>query len=296
MFSILAALRTLILPYGQPPNSPQVIINQDPIPAAIVTYYATNSPFAAGETVINIPLIAQKDASNYYYTSLNIDSGGEMYFCHGTVDSVNGVNEIWRELVPFGFRTGIMYGALENSGSISQVQFGVTPSVAGTQTCAVIVNQSSSFSFDGVSAGRGIITAGFLAASTGAFAGETQIIDIGNATYRAGRVYEVRYFMNSFGSAENVSVYRLRKDSAVGTFIDGAGKENPAGTTIVDHTGSFFVMNSTGADKSRDLVLTAAANVGTITISFGGAKSRVYVKDIGSVNDLSALLSPTELP
>jgi hypothetical protein len=258
-----------------------VLINVDPVPAAIVTYYAANGAFAAPETVVNIPLIAQKDASNYTYLSLNLDAANEMYLCHGTVDSVNGVNETWRELVPFGFRTGIIYGALGASGSITQVQYGIAQAL---QTCALIINQSSTFNIDGFEQGRGILGSDFRNTSTGALGGTTEIMNPGAITFRDGRVFEVQYFTNSFGSVANTTIYTLHYNNAAGATIDGQTKQNPPGTALVDHVGSFFVKNDTGADLSRTLSLCAAPNAGTVTISFAGAVSRMYVKDLGPLN------------
>ena len=281
MYDPVAAQRSAVYPYGQPANSPQVIVNMDPVPAAIVAYYQANAAYAAPETVVNVPIIAQSNASNYTYMSLNIDANGEMFECHGTVDSTFGVNEVWRMLVPFGARFGLIYGALPSAGSISEVQYGLDQA---QQTAALIINRSSTLTIDGISAPRGLVSQATSAVNTAGIGAETVTLTSSAFTYKKGRAYRWITVGSYNQSAAGFWIQNIRYSLAGALVGQMADTTTPASGPYRYSTGVFTI---TSADQLLSLVQTMAfVGAGTITVNANGISVRsLYIYDIGAASD-----------
>lgn len=109
MYDPVAALRTLVLPYGQPANSPQVIINEDPVRTELQTLYSNR---------VIADFIYQKDRNDYVYQALVSPVVGKPFLGFGGEESVSlTVTEAFR-VIPGSLTTSSQF-ALTGDGRFS---------------------------------------------------------------------------------------------------------------------------------------------------------------------------------
>lgn len=277
--------QAISLSLGNPPA--QIVLGQS-IPTELVTFYST---YLGGSFTVNAVILMYADANNYFYIADLTRTLGSVAWARGLVSTGAIVHEI--ELI-YGFGPALMF--LGNAEAINLTFGNVTnPSSWAFINTDVSLSTTSPFSIDNHSAPRGIVTsASLVVPGVGPLGAETQFWSFNSITYRNGRVYGVDYDIDCFGSIENVSIYKLHYNNALGALIDVQLKENPAGTTFNTHSGRFCIMNDTGSDITRTIVMTATPNAGTISLSNGNT-SRGYIQDIGSVADLNGGLAPIAL-
>ncbi len=290
MFSLYARARSLILPGTAGPDEAAILLGPD-LPPCMQAAYSSAVFFRPPGTVSNAidrpiffiaqaknPISGQVDEGwalwdqgtgsicGYYVTRTRLAALNPSGSGHSVPQDYIGPQAGHGSATPGGMTT--QFGGAVFSLGPSAVSIGDGSTDPG----------SADFVLDGLSAPRGPRAFAVRDVSTGAVGVETNILATGTFDTYHGRMYKVEYHINSFGSAENTSIYRLYSN---GVFKDAQEKENPAGTTLTDHHGWFYLANNSGAKITTIFTLSAAPNAGTITVSFGGTISRMVVEDYG---------------
>jgi hypothetical protein len=238
--SLLAGLRTLILPWGAGPNDPAIVLGED-VPAELVAYY--NDALDPG--LVQRVQLFRVSATDYEYLALIEVFPTTTAVAMGKV-SAGTVREAirWSADTSIGEGNDGSWGALFVNGPL--VVHGRSPGWGPGQGAAATAN-------------------------TGAIGAETVTLTLPSQTYTDGRAYrfEVRQVVQG-SAAGNQAIYRIRRGTTVaGTLISGTFSRRTE-LFFDDHSFNAVIKNNSGADITTQLVLTAQVTAGTITV-FGGA-------------------------
>lgn len=270
MKSFVAALRTLFLPYGQPPNSPQVIINEDPVRAALQTLYSNK---------VIADFIFQKSLTDFVYQALVTPAIGR----------------------PF-----LAFGGEESVGLVLSEAFRVTPGTIGAPAQLAVTGDfrltTKTATFDGtVSIPRGVATvftgapaltsggAGTgVGALSGTFSGWTG--GVNTHVFQAGRVYRLTpnwFVANNGGWTAMIAQIR----SAGGTILLSNELTIPDNGHLDVNMGTpGYVYNNTAADITCQLnaiIQRRACQTGAAVVQLDA--TTIEVADIGSTTQYASL-------
>jgi hypothetical protein len=286
MRSVLAGLRTLVLPWGAAPGTPRRVIGTA-VPAELVAYFAA---YGAGYQIIHADLW-YFDGDDYFWEALlNSHVGDAFERAHPSGFTIGGV-VYFAEMVNFDI-TG---------GNLVRVNVGTSPDVyEQVFGSGASVDVLGPFRFDGISAPRGYRDAnstdnGTVATSV---AGAEAAVPSASwdseptFTFVDGRLYAVDVTgatVNAAATAQTALV-RIRKGSGtiVGTQLWLHQEAGPAGFGGQNTTLCFtaYVKNTSGADVNTDLSLTIQRVVGAANYSLFGTAGLplvMAVRDIGTV-------------
>lgn len=289
MRSILAGLRTLVVPWGatQPPRI--VIGTDDPLAqslsqeSAIVFYTETAGGFVWSNFYDVGP--PKLDQLALFYTN-NTDLPG---------DPPEYITAYWNHGVP---RAALHLGLTVASVILTATQElfigsfdpNVLVSIAGDP-----VSFDTDAGFDDTGSGspismsrgiRGVISS---TANSAAVSAETAVLTLGTFTFRDSRAYRIAIGGRVAGSVANGALFQVRRTSAAGTVIGiiGAFPVTGSGGARPAH-GECYVSNSTGSDITDAVVLTLTASTGTCThTAAANAKRYLEIRDAGAASKVT---------
>jgi hypothetical protein len=220
VYDLVAALRTLVLPYGQPANSPQVIINESPVRTELQTLYSNK---------VIADFIFQQFTHDYVYMALVVPTVGKPFLAFGAIESVSLV-------ISEAFR--VVAGTF---GVPSLLQ------VVGRLDVSTAINSAADSSFNGVSLGRGVQAYSENNAAIGPSGAGVEMLCFASKVFDRiqGRAYRVRVFGWVTHSVAGAFDIRIRDtNSILGAVLKVFRTPNPnAGvpqpfewTTILKHT------------------------------------------------------------
>ncbi len=279
MRSILAGLRTLVLPWGAGPTVPRIILNPD-IPPELIAFYA---PF--GEVPISC-FQEELDSTHYHYDVLltTPDPGrGGSTWAHGTYDSVNVVEQSRDDVggVAFGARSdmGISVGSFD-----PLIPTFSTLTIAGSPARFSIL-PSALFDIDNFSAPRGYRIYQRLSSksSTGAEVlvnTTTQTMD-----FVSGRAYDLKGFVQVSSGIDQTGFLQIHHGTTLaGGVIQVAGRfRSFAGSLSMRQVFSqIFTASANLSEK-----LTIGLSGGTGANPFALADGDFRIEDVGDALDFA---------
>jgi hypothetical protein len=318
--STLAGVRTLVIPFGALPGSPQIAVGVD-VPAELAAYYAA-APFS---TTLVAVILYRKNATDYTYDALT--AGGA--HVNGTVKNlVPGELSVYAQ-PSVGF-SSLIYGLSVPSsvgigiagvpGSSLDVAAGSAFTLFGNGTVGsggkllfqsgstLQIDQGGAFVIDATSQPRGLLgvnsTDNGTVITTPAGGAERAVPSASwdaEPTYQFldGRMYKVTitgFVIESTGAAANVCLLRVRKGAAstAGTVLLLQEVFNPPnyGGLTKGFCFSGLFKNSSGATVNSALSLTINGVVGAGTWSLVGTTAgllTVEVFDVGATADFPNL-------
>lgn len=288
MRSVLAGLRTLILPWGAGPNSPAVVLGET-IPAELQTFYTTTTGLG--------PVIAVKimrvDAVTYVYEAL-VNQGSLLpLMCVGTVSGTD-VTELYQ------IKDARMeFDTLPESFFPCQYEFGRGDGVFPIgQGGYVSLLADVDWKLDTISAPRGYrIRDVFSGANVNTTGAEAIIGTSDTMNFLQDRAYRIGMACLVESATSAVYVLRLRTVNAAGQILlqFGDNSRGGAGASRYEQR-EVIVRNSSGGDISKAVVLTGAGGTGANPMIYSHASTAprtVTVEDIGAAANFTDYLALT---
>lgn len=275
MKSFVAALRTLFLPYGQPPGSPQIIINEDPVRAALQTLYSNR---------VIADFIFQKGLNDYVYLCLVSPIVGKPFVAMGGIESVSlTLTEAFR-VTPGSLTTAAQF-ALTGDGRLSSKSITFDGTVSLERGVPTIFVGSPGLLSNGAGTGLGT-SAGPFNSWTGG---------VNTHVFQSGRVYRVlpNWFVSNNGGWTAI-ICDIR--SAGGTVLarwEHTIAEN--GHLDVDKGVPKYVYNNTGSDVTCriDVFLQRRACQVAAANTFIDAAT-IEIADVGATAQYASLAFGTQ--
>ena len=259
MRSLFAVLRRLVLPAGAPAGNPRVEIGGPPFPAGLVAYFAGGPWDGNPETVVAGTLFYGVGTGFEWDVEIQnlIGFGNGPIRSVGRFDPFSGTQyrEIYR-----------IIGDTHEWAASTIEEFNGSVEIKGP------------FGADGFTLGRGTRQRIDSASGTAAGGAEAVVLTTGNVTFVAGRAYRIRWATDQVSSVANVVAFRVRRTGIAGTVLYLAQFPVPTGAGAQHRKSDvFYVRNSTAADITDILVLTAQASAGTTT-GIGSATQVRYLE------------------
>lgn len=270
MKSFVAALRTLFLPYGQPPNSPQVIINEDPVRAALQTLYSNR---------VIADFIFQKTLTDFVYQALVSPGVGRPFLAFGGEESVGLVLSEAFRVIPgtIGAPAQLnVTGDLRISTKVATFD----GTVSLQRGVATVFTGSPALSSGGAGTGLGALSGVFNGWAGG----------VNTHVFQAGRVYRLTpNFLVANNGGWTAMIVQVR--SAGGTALFGNELTIPDNGHLDVNLGTpGYIYNGTAADitcRLDAIIQRRACQTGGAVVQLDG--TTIEVADIGSTVQYASL-------
>ncbi len=272
MIDQFAVLQSLTLPAGATGATPRIVIGSQ-IPAELTTI-PQFTPSSA--------IVWYFDASQYYFEATGIWTAVPTpVVLKGTYDLANGIVifEVYRP-------------------NFAEVAFGTNVFDANHpryvfRDADLSIENTTGFTIDNVSQGRGRIDFVATIANSAFVAAETTVLTSNVVTFAAGRAFEVIHQCVTDGSiASNSAGYRVRRNNVAGALLIGPIDYLLSTTPGISQSSPLRwpLINATGAGITDQLVVTLAASSGgpdTVSSRAGlAARPRfLEIRDIGAATD-----------
>lgn len=273
--------QSLILPPGAGPGDTKIVIGPD-IPPELIIWGAAQAPIVTFQALV----IYYRDATTYTFEGIGTFSSLPCYF-FGTYDSVNTVY-IWQRLIyqggggPTSLEWRVGSDALNTFAAVynfQQLTINFDLSVGGDFTV-----QSVGI---GVSQGRGRKDWIASQADTAAIGAETVVLTGNSMVWQKGRAYAIAIAAEIEPAV--VPIYaqlQVRRTNLAGALVGvGVFPMTIAGVRFTC-TRTIYVVNTSGADITDNVVLTLAGGGGNVQIRGSQDYARVLgVFDAGAASD-----------
>lgn len=275
MRSVLAGLRTLVIPWGAV-NPPRVVI-------------ATDDPLAQD---------LGEDAGISWYTSNTAGfviagdelAGGNTLTLSYTDTASTNFGEYWRAI----YDTGSSRASLYVGDTVDELRLiAADDLVIGEATTAAVCFGSMEFDQnvgatapDGsfVAIEKGYRGSASSVANSAAVAAETAVLTITNQVFENTRAYRISIGGRVSQSAVGQATFQLRLTNSAGTVVGiyGSYPTPVAGSSRMAH-GECYVKNDSGADITANLLLMLIPSAGTAThVGAANAPRYLQVNDVGN--------------
>jgi hypothetical protein len=281
--SVLAGLRTLVLPWGAAPGTSRIVLGPD-VPAILSAYYLAQY----GATIQAVILFYYGGTPDDYLYEAHYTNDGNSEHARGWVIA-GTVYEL-----DFYANDGVVTRSLivgEHGSAPSPLPMTVSyerGAYTRTGPMQSIFNLSDDFDvfIDGRSQGRGLMARISSTAASAAIGAEAIVLTLPSITFHDGRAYEVYWSGQTQTSLANTTTYRVRKTNLAGAIQNThTWITNAAGNDL--RAARFECRRATGAgDLALVLVLTLQASAGTCTMAAAATQVRyLEVRDVGSEAD-----------
>lgn len=257
MRSVLAGLRQLVLPWGAPASSPHIVLGPD-IPATL-TAATTDFTWTAA-------IVQYFDATSYAFQAIGYYNLPTPQFdrvvASGTYDPVNGV--LLSEEQHEG-ALQIFYGSDVYNSALTEWQW---------QKGNLKITSTAGLSIDGVTAARGLKAWDASITPVAAFSTDTQMNKLTAAVLKAGQCYEFRWTNVFASSAAPQEIQSHLWLNAIGGTNRAEWYLQQSSTGWTSREGTVKIKNSTGADETADVILSAVPTTGTVQCPNGPQRVR----------------------
>lgn len=269
MRSILAGLRTLVLPWGAGPGTSRIVAGPD-LPPELVTFY--------GATLVGATIRWINASGDYHYKA--VLSGATLY-AEGIVTGVFVYEIGSHDTANFGFPVWTW-------GRKNKVSFIVSALFASTWQWG----DGVAVFYGGISQPRGRKDFVSSTVATAAIAGETVVLTGNSIIWTDGRAYSVEaHQVSTSGGGATLALFNFRRTNLAGAIKLGESVTiSGGGLTTCQFRG--IIVNTSGADITDRVVLTLASfPAGTVTGNGAATTVRwLEIRDIGAATDYAGTI------